>query len=203
MEASLPLADDPKLAPFLDELHQLFQKMDAAYDAAAKQHGFICNGCHKNCCETLFYHHTFLEFFYLAQGLLTLDAETRKALYKRAKKYVLAQSEAPSDTIFRKMCPLNQDSRCQLYAHRPMICRLHGIPYTLGFAQTQKEGPGCDDFYQQTVKITPTLDRTKLYQKLALLEKKLRTYLNNSSKIRLTIAEMIVAIQENDRDEAT
>ncbi len=203
MEASLPLADDPNLTPFLDELNQLFQKMDGAYDAAAKEHGFVCNGCDENCCKTLFYHHTFLEFICLAQGLQKLAAETRKALFKRAQKYVLAQSDASSEKIFRKMCPLNQDDRCQLYAHRPMICRLHGIPYLLGFGQAQKEGPGCDEFYQQTVKINPALDRTQLYQELAMLEKKVRGHLNNSSKIRLTIAEMIVAILGNDRDETT
>lgn len=203
MEPSLPSLRDPELAPFLEKLERLFTKMDATYDAAANKHGFVCNGCDENCCKTLFYHHTFLELFYLAQGLQKLDAETRKVLFKRAQKYVLAQSNASSEKTFRKMCPLNQGGRCQLYAHRPMICRLHGIPYLLGFAQAQKEGPGCDDFYQQTVKINPALDRTPLYQELAMLEKKVRDHLNNSSKIRLTIAEMIVAIQENERNETT
>ncbi len=203
MSRLLPSLNDPELVPFSEKLEQLFAKMDAAYDTAAKEHGFVCNGCDENCCKTLFYHHTFLEFFYLAQGLQPLDAETRKTLFTRAQKYVLAQSDASSEKSFRKMCPLNREGRCQLYAHRPMICRLHGIPYLLGFGQAQKEGPGCDDFYQQTVKINPALDRTQLYQALALLEKKMRAHLNNSSKIRLTIAEMIVAIQENDRNETT
>lgn len=203
MAQPLPSLHDPEFAPFLEKLKQLFAKMDAAYDTAAKEHGFVCNGCDENCCKTLFYHHTFLEFFYLDQGLQSLDAETRKALYKRAKKYVLAQSQASADTIFRKMCPLNRNDRCQLYAHRPMICRLHGLPYTLGFDQAQNEGTGCYEFYQQAVKTDSALDRTSLYQELALLEKKMRAHLNNASKIRLTIAEMIVAIQENENDETT
>lgn len=203
MAQPLPSLHDPEFAPFLEKLKQLFAKMDAAYDTAAKEHGFVCNGCDENCCKTLFYHHTFLEFFYLVQGLRKLTAETRQALYKRAQKVVLAQSTASAVTVFRKMCPLNQNGRCQLYAHRPMICRLHGIPYLLGFGQSQKEGEGCNDFYQQAVKTDSVLDRTELYQELALLEKKLRVWINDSSKIRLTIAEMIVAIQENENDETT
>ncbi len=199
----LPSLNNPELILHLEKLEQLFVKMDAAYDSAAKQHGFVCNGCEENCCKTLFYHHTFLEFFYLVQGLQKLTVETRQALYKRAQKVVLAQRAASAVTVFRKMCPLNQNSRCQLYAHRPMICRLHGIPYRLGFGQAQKEGEGCHDFYQQAVKTDSVLDRTELYQELALLEKKLRAWINDSSKIRLTIAEMIVAIQENEHDETT
>ena len=149
----LPSLNDPELILHLEKLEQLFVKMDAAYDTAAKQHGFVCNGCEENCCKTLFYHHTFLEFFYLVQGLRKLDAETRKTLYKRAQKVCFSPiTTASADTVFRKMCPLNQNGRCQLYAHRPMICRLHGIPYLLGFGQAQKEGEGCDDFYQQAVK---------------------------------------------------
>lgn len=199
----LPALNNPELISFLEKLEQLFVKMDAAYDTAAKEHGFVCNGCEENCCKTLFYHHTFLEFFYLAQGLQKLTTDTRQALYKRAQKVVLAQSTASAGTVFRKMCPLNQNGRCQLYAHRPMICRLHGIPYLLGFGHAQKEGEGCNDFYQQAVQTDSVLDRTELYQALALLEKKLRAWINDSSKIRLTIAEIIVAIWENENDETT
>ena len=193
----LPAWQDPELAPFLEKLEQLFAKMDDAYDTAAKENGFVCNGCDESCCKTLFYHHTFLEFFYVAQGLHKLDAAARNEIFQRAGRYVMAQSDAAVNRNFRKMCPLNREGRCQLYAYRPMICRLHGIPYTL----SNREGPGCDPFYQSTVKIAPHLDRTALYRELALLEKKLRDHLRDRSKLKLTIAEMIVALKEEWYDE--
>jgi len=192
-----PFLHDPQLAPFLEKLEQLFVKMDAAYDAAAKQHGFVCNGCDENCCETLFFHHTFLEVFYLAKGVQTLDSAKREEVFERAEKYLSAQSSASAEKKFRRMCPLNQSGRCQLYAHRPMICRLHGIPYTL----SKQEGSGCGDFYQRTVKIVPQLDRTEIYRELALLERELRKHLNDRSKIRLTIAEIIMALKKELEDE--
>ena len=51
--------------PVLPELEALLAKMDHAYRETAKRYGFVCNGCIDSCCRSLFYHHTFLEYFYI------------------------------------------------------------------------------------------------------------------------------------------
>ncbi len=91
-------------------------------------------------------------------------------------------------------CPLWQDERCRLYAHRPMICRLHGLPHRLwrpdGVEQT---GPGCDEFHRCCGAAVQRLDRTPLYRQLALLEGELRQACGVRERIRMTGAEMIAA----------
>jgi len=178
-----------------DRVEQLFERMDNAYDRAAEQSGFVCNGCENNCCMTRFDHHTLLEFLYLREGLARLPSGLRETLRQRA----LAVMEQAADLQRRRkavrvMCPLNEDGRCILYAHRPMICRLHGIPHALrrpdGTVQT---GPGCDDYYAQCGASTRNrLDRTPLYVAMAQLEQLLRTELRFDRKIKMTVAEMIV-----------
>jgi hypothetical protein len=94
----------------------------------------------------------------------------------------------------RVMCPLNEQGRCAIYAHRPMICRLHGIPNTLRRPDGRiLTGPGCDDFYLQCgASGGEPLDRTPLYTAMADLERRLRDRLGFKSKIKLTVARMIL-----------
>ena len=49
--------------PFRQSVIYLFEQMDRAYDAAARNSGFVCNGCRDNCCLTRFYHHTLVFSF--------------------------------------------------------------------------------------------------------------------------------------------
>ena len=173
----------------------IFEQMDRAYDAAAKASGFVCNGCTDNCCMTRFYHHTLLEVLYLKAGLASLSPEGLAKVRGLAESVVAQTAELEKDDRpVRIMCPLNEADRCILYAHRPMICRLHGIAHTLrrpdGRIQT---GPGCDDFYIQCGLSTEgLLDRTPLYVAMAKLERQLREELGFGRKIKMTIAEIIL-----------
>jgi hypothetical protein len=92
------------------------------------------------------------------------------------------------------MCPLNDEQRCILYAYRPMICRLHGIPHQLRRPDGQRQvGPGCGDFDRQCANSDPKLlDRTPLYIDLAALEKQLRRQLRFEGRIKMTIAQMMI-----------
>ena len=75
-------------------------------------------GC-SDCC-----HQTFrvseIEGAYLREGLADLPPEQRRGIGDRARDYV---------PDARNPCPvLDGAGRCQLYEHRPRICRKYGIP---------------------------------------------------------------------------
>ncbi len=174
-----------------EALARLFAAMDADYERAALAHGFVCRGCDDNCCRTRFYHHTLVEHLYLRQGLNALAADERGRIAARAAQVAASLAAAPSEPV---MCPLNAQGRCLLYAHRPMICRLHGIPHLLRRPDGRRQaGPGCGDFDRQCgAAAQPLLDRTPLYSALAELERELRRRLGFGAKIRMTIAQMVI-----------
>ncbi len=177
------------------EAARLFAQMDAAYDRTAAKAGFVCNGCKDNCCRTRFYHHTLVELLYLQSGLVALPPRQQRRIRERARA-AAGQMEAleRDGRPVRVMCPLNEEGRCSLYGHRPMICRLHGIPNTLRRPDGRiLTGPGCDDYYLQCGSADGApLDRTPLYAAMADLERRVRDRLGFNSKIKLTVARMIL-----------
>ncbi|MCJ8501139.1 YkgJ family cysteine cluster protein [Desulfatitalea alkaliphila] len=177
-------------SPLAAELAQLFVRMDAAYGQAARQAGFACRGCAQNCCRSLFFHYTLAEYLYLKAGLEALPAAERATIRQRAE--AIPDPAAPAGV----MCPLNAADRCLLYAQRPMICRLHGIPHRLRRPDGKQQiGQGCDDFYRQCGKgVQPLLDRTPLYVEMARLERALRGRTGYGGRIRMTVAQMILAV---------
>lgn len=177
------------------EVQQLFAKMDAAYGNTAVMTGFVCNGCEDNCCQTRFYHHTLLELIYLRSALTALPPALRNRIEKHAEAVCrqMAVLQRHGELV-RVMCPLNEQGLCILYAHRPMICRLHGIPHGLYRPDGRiLAGPGCDAYYVQCGHSNDAhLDRTPLYTAMADLERRLRGRLGFDRKIKLTVAEMII-----------
>ncbi|MDA8137806.1 MAG: YkgJ family cysteine cluster protein [Desulfobacteraceae bacterium] len=174
---------------------ELFQRMENAYHQTAQANGFQCRGCADNCCLTRFYHHTLTEYLYLRQGLSDLPESDQKRVVKRAEETaaMMRKLESAGQPV-RVMCPLNEEERCILYTHRPMICRLHGIPHQLRRPDGQRQvGPGCADFDRQC-RIDPPrlLDRTPLYMDLAALEKEIRRQNNFEGRIKMTIAQMLI-----------
>lgn len=183
-----PMTSSNELASFFKSLRDIFLKMDRAYETAAKSYGFRCNGCRDNCCLTHFHHHTHLERLFLKEGFDAQPPAVKSRVREQARNVI---SAAGAST--RIMCPLNREGRCLTYAHRPMICRLHGIPHELrrpGGPVTY--GPGCDEFMRQTSKqdYIP-FDRTPYYIDIARLESRLKAALNLTGKLKMTVAEMI------------
>jgi Fe-S-cluster containining protein len=185
--------------PFLIRLQKIFSDIDEQYRQKADYYGFNCRGCDDNCCRTLFFHHTYIEFFYLMEGVDNLPPDIRKSLYEKAKaaKRKIAEMNQKEEP-YRLMCPLNTSGLCILYDRRPMICRMHGIPHELRPPGKQTIfGPGCGAFSTRCgeKKYFP-FDRTPFYIEMSNLEKELKQKLNISRKFKKTITHMLVEINE-------
>jgi Fe-S-cluster containining protein len=178
----------------MSRLAVLFDKMDCGYAAVAGRYGFVCRGCKDNCCLTRFTHHTLIEYHYLLRGFASLDSDRRKNARRRADMVVDIMRMADASGLpIKEMCPLNAGNRCILYSHRPMICRLHGLPHELHPpGKDLRRHPGCDTFYDCC---RPSdyirFDRTPFYMELSKLERDLRAALGVSEGIRMTIAQML------------
>ena len=182
------------IKPNLENLADLFSRMEKAYDTVAAGYGFKCSGCEDNCCLTRFYHHTVLEYCYLHSGYSNLPVEERARLRQKAARVnqAMARADARGEKL-RIMCPLNLDGLCVLYRYRPMICRLHGIP-----SEIKRPGggsvrsPGCGDFDRRCGRAPHIkFDRTPFYMEMAASEKEIRGKLGITEKIKMTVAGML------------
>ena len=183
-------------SPLLDRLKAIYAKMDQQYAEAAAHYGFHCSGCVDNCCLTRFYHHTFLEYFYVSKGYETLDPENQAAVAQRASEVCAKTAEADEKgEKVRLMCPLNACGLCLLYDYRPMICRLHGISHELHRpGQGIIHSPGCEAFTEQSEgKGYFKFDRTPFYLEMAGLERELKQTVGIMQKLKMTIAQMLLA----------
>ena len=182
------------LSPFLEQLKALFQQIDAAYTHAATANQFICQGCQDSCCKTRFFHHTYLEYYLLREGILQVSRLDRNEIMGLAGN-VLRKSNMAGPVDGSSMCPLNSSGMCRLYEHRPMICRMHGIAHELIRPDGVRiYGSGCHLFETSISDKQPVrLNRTPFYKQMAELESKLRSAFGLHRRLKLTIAEMIIA----------
>lgn len=180
------------------KLAVLYTDMQAQYAAHAQAMGLTCDGCPQNCCTSYFQHHTRIEWAYLLHGLAILPTDRRTEYERRAMIYVREANEALSRGERPKiMCPLNDEGRCGVYAHRLMICRLHGVPNRLRFPDGRSlDFPGCFRSQElcEKAETFPVLDRTALYTRLMELEVQYvgPSRIRSLPRVDLTLAEMIV-----------
>jgi Fe-S-cluster containining protein len=196
--------DDESLHVYLDRMRQIFTGMDQKYDQAATHYKFLCTGCEDNCCRTRFHHHTYLEFLYIRAGFEKLEPTGRHAIQAKAEAVcrLTAQAQKKGAAV-RLMCPLNDAGLCRLYPYRPMICRLHGIPYELQTpGRSVSCGPGCGAFDEQcSGRPYFKFDRTPFYFEMAELESEFKQTIGLTGRIKLTIAEMILRMEHSVKSE--
>ena len=170
--------------PFFREYERLaaaaentFKKMEAEYGNYIN-----CKIECTDCCyalfdlsliEAVYIHHRFDEVVSEEKKVQILERanQSDRNVYKIKKKaYKAYEAGKTEDEILEQMasekvqCPLlNDDGRCELYAFRPITCRLYGIPTAIG-----GKGRTCgkSDFQKGTSYPTVNLDiiHKKLYE---------------------------------------
>lgn len=136
---------------FFKEYESLVAQVDAVFEKVAGNFTaeVKCRqGC-SDCCHALF-DVTLIEALYLNAKFFELDEGRRNAILLEADKadrkaYVLKKKASRdadevdhSEILMRTAkerlrCPLlDSDERCSLYAHRPITCRIYGIPLDIG-----------------------------------------------------------------------
>jgi Fe-S-cluster containining protein len=196
-------ARDCRYPAFSDRLRDLFVAMDREFTRAAAHYGFKCDGCPDNCCQTHFYHYTYLEYMFIQEGLAKLAPARQQEIRTRAADVCRKVANTdPKGQPVRVMCPLNDHGLCVLYPNRPMICRLHGVPHEFqNPGQKRIHCPGCAPFDERcSAKSYYAFDRTPFYSKMAKLEKEFKQTAGISGKIKLTIAEMISGIVQSTEE---
>lgn len=92
-----------------------------------------------------------------------------------------------------RLAPEVQAAARRLYAFRPMICRLHGIPHELRPpGRPVSYGPGCPLFSERHARQAyVAFDRSPLYARMARLEQEIRRSLGFGARLKMTVAEML------------
>lgn len=179
-------------------LADLYARMEGAYKDVAARAGLSCANCEQNCCTSFFRHHTRIEWAFLWRGLNALPAQQLKAVLERAREYMRSANMAiAAGAVPTAMCPLNDSGLCSLYAHRLMICRLHGTKNVFTMPDgAMRTFSGCwrfVDLQKAAGDATPFLDRTHFYQELAGLEMEFcRRATAPLPGVNMTLAEMLV-----------
>jgi len=188
--------DSKDLQPYLDRLAALYEKMDQEYDRVAGELDFSCAGCDDNCCDSLFIHHTYVEWIFLIRGIRKMASNIQARLVASSREYLArmnmlkAKGEEPL-----AMCPLNENGKCMAYDHRMMICRLHGVPALIKMPTgAEKRFGGCFRCQEKIAGTNnfPEVDRTPLLTEMAAIERDLLTAAGPRPRVKLSIAEMII-----------
>ena len=163
----------------------LVDKADAAFQRMEKEHAahIKCERHCSDCCHAVF--GLFLiEAAYLKQQFDQLGKEEIKAALlrcskaesdlKRLEKMLQTHEEDPDMQAYtmargRVRCPLlDENEDCILYAHRPITCRVYGIP-----TKIQGKARVCGKAEFRAGENYPVFDLDGIYRDLYLLSKEL------------------------------
>jgi len=141
------------IIPFYEQYEQLVSHVDTVFDQMKNRYP-DCITCHvgcSDCCYALF-DLTLIEAMYIKDKFLSLlDDNKRRTILEKAdladrkihvikRKAFKASQEGRNEKdimldIAREKIPcplLNEDNQCALYDHRPVTCRIYGLPTAIG-----------------------------------------------------------------------
>lgn len=199
----------------ISEIEKIFEKyeafvnqMDGVFESVREQHAACVKcklGC-ADCCHALF-DLSLVEALYLNRVFLKKIAEGDRAkvldnanktdrhiyqLKKKAFKAVAAGEKTEEQVLLemaaeRVRCPLlNVADRCDLYDHRPITCRVYGIPTSIG---GRGHTCGLSDFKEG--ESYPTVNLDIVHQRLHQLSQELVVALR-STHVRM--GEMLMPL---------
>jgi len=185
----------------------LVQMVDAVFERVKKEYPkeVFCREKCSDCCYAIF-DLTLLEALYLKDkflkkytgkdrnDLLEIAGKTDRVLAKMKRAaYKQVKNGADELEIVGKMsqervrCPLlGENNLCLLYEHRPITCRIYGIPTSTGGVS---HICGRTNFKQGQA--YPTLNMDKIYTQLQLLSAQLVKAINSSN---IKMHEMLIPV---------
>ncbi|MCX8070411.1 MAG: hypothetical protein N2738_07905 [Thermodesulfovibrionales bacterium] len=179
---------------FIKRIGNIYEAIDSMYEMVKRHYQFSCDGCKTNCCETRFYHYTISEGLFLMKGFNELNQSEQEGILKRAEQYEESYKNMTEDE--RLMCPLNIDGLCILYKYRPMICRLHGVPYEVqDITMSASFHGGCERFMSERANSDytyMTFNRTIFYREMSKIEEEIRSVLSRPTPTRKTVAQILL-----------
>jgi Fe-S-cluster containining protein len=192
---------------FFKQYEQLVKQIDMVFEKVKSEYP-DCVSCKEgcaDCCHALF-DLTLIEAIYINRKFLdTMSYEKQEALLESAnkadRKLAKIKREAqknlqegkPEEAILEEMasmrvkCPLlNNENRCDMYAFRPITCRLYGIPFMIG-----DKAHGCGLSAFEPGKSYPTVNMDQIHKRLYEISFALAQYIKSRYP---KLAEMLVPL---------
>jgi Fe-S-cluster containining protein len=182
----------------VDIADQTFRDMEKEYESAMR-----CKRHCADCCHAVF-GLFIVEAAYLKQQFDQLSKEEQTAAFlrcndaekglKRLQKMLLAHENDPHMQDYtmarqRIRCPLLDDHHnCVLYAHRPITCRVYGIP-----TRIQRKARVCGKSQFKKGENYPLFDLDKVYRDLYVLSNEL---LSVTGEKNLEKASLLISVSK-------
>lgn len=174
-----------KYQELMKAVDHIFNKMKIDYPQEVK-----CDqGC-TECCFAMF-DLSLAEALYLKEKFSELDQDLRnsilieadkvdrqlnkikKDLYKEHQQGVEEHRILQKASLVKSRCPLLIDNRCVLYDHRPITCRLYGIPMDMGHMTAS-----CSQSGFEAGREYPTVHMNKIHDRLVSLSREIAEAIN-------------------------
>lgn len=122
-----PPETPPTPAQLTDRYWELAKRIDTFFDGVHQRQASrmqCSSGCSDCCLVDLTV--TGVEAAVVAEGIVAMPHDTRAALDERSRR-----------AASKRCVALDADDRCAIYAHRPLVCRSHGVPVKVASAASQ------------------------------------------------------------------
>jgi Fe-S-cluster containining protein len=201
------------MTDLFNEYKQLVAKGDSAFETIERDFGSCvkCKPQCSDCCHAIF--GLFLiEAAYIQEQFNKLDRKVRREILSNAEKYEKAlqkveeRLEAHEDDPHMKSyalskervrCPLlNQNEECIIYPHRPITCRVYGIPTAI-----QGKARVCGKAAFESGESYPTFDLDACYKELYRLSRELLVQMGQSDMEKASLLISVAKVLKTPLEE--
>jgi Fe-S-cluster containining protein len=196
-----------------EKYKQLVAKGDAAFETIERDYGSCikCKPQCSDCCHAIF--GLFLiEAAYVQEHFYRLDRKVRREILSNAEKYekelqrveerLQAHEDDPRMKSYalskeRVRCPLlNEDDECIIYPHRPITCRVYGIPTAI-----QGQARVCGKAAFERGESYPTFNLDACYKELYQLSKELLVQMGQSDMEKASLLISVAKVLKTPLEE--